>query len=142
MQIHIETLSDPPVPLQDFLWAQLRQHGLSRLDAAGLEATAFLANVARQGGDIVGGTLGHVFYGGYNLQLLWIREELRGRGLGQRLLEAVEAQARAYACSVIFGFSFGFQAPGFYLKAGYTTIGTIEDYPPGYACHFLSKRLS
>lgn len=136
-----ETVTNPPAELQDFLWGQLQAHGLGQLERPELRETASLATTARHQGQIVGGLLGAVFYRGYNLQLLWVREDFRSQGLGKRLLEIAEQQARAHQCTVVFGFSFGFQAPDFYLRAGYRVFGVIEDYPQGYHCHFLSKRL-
>ncbi len=136
-----ETTVDPSAELQDFLWNQLKAHGLGRLDRPELQESAQLATTAKYQGEVVGGLLAAVFYRGYNLQLLWIREDFRGRGLGKKLLETAEQQARAHGCTVVFGFSFGFQAPDFYLRAGYRVFGVIEDYPQGYTCHFLSKRL-
>lgn len=140
--VRIETRENPDESLQEYLWGQLKAHGMSRLDRAELAETAFLANVAMLEGEVDGGTLGHVFYGGYNLQLLWVRQDQRAQGLGRRLLERVEIQARERRCNVVFGFSFGFQAPDFYRRAGYTVVGTIDDYPPGYRCYFLNKRLA
>lgn len=142
MDLQFETVSNPPAALRDFLWEQLKAHGLAQLSSQDLSENASLANLARYDGEIVGATLGNIFYLGYNLQLLWVREDFRGQGLGMRLLEAAEAQARGRRCTVIFGFSFGFQAPDFYRRAGYTVFGTIEEYPRGSSCYFLRKYLT
>ncbi len=140
-ELRFETMRNPPAALQEFLWAQLQSYGLSRLNQPELKDTAFLGTTVHHGNEIVAGALAYVFFKGYNLQLLWVREDFRRQQLGRRLLEDAETQARELGCTVLFGFSFGFQAPGFYLKAGYEVFGTIKDYPKGYDCFFLNKRL-
>lgn len=136
-----EVVTEPTAELQAWLWAQLKMHGMGRLADPGLAESVTLATLLRHQGQVVAALLAAVFYRGYNLQLLWVREDFRGRGLGRRLLDAAEQQAQAHRCTVIFGFSFGFQAPDYYTRAGYRVFGVIEDYPAGYNCHFLSKRL-
>lgn len=136
-----ETLTNPPTELQAFLWGQLQVHGLDRLQRPELQESIQLATTVRHQDQVVGGLLAAVFYGGYNLQLLWVREDFRSTGLGKKLLETAEQQARDHHCTLLFGYSFGFQAPDFYIKAGYRVFGVLEDFPQGYHCHFLSKRL-
>ena len=53
----------------------------------------------------------------------------RGLGLGTRLLEAFEAEARARGCRRVFVTSFTFQAPGFYERAGYREIFRWDGVP-------------
>ena len=82
-----------------------------------------------------------VYFRGMNLQCLWVREDQRGKKLGSAFLEQAEQAARSLDCTLIHGHTFSFQAPDFYLKAGYEVFGTIEDYPPGKNCFFLRKYL-
>lgn len=71
----------------------------------------------------------------------WIDESHRGRGLGTRIMNQVESEARERGCTKAFVDTFAFQAPGFYERIGYTLCGTVSDYPPGYAYHLLVKDL-
>ena len=60
----------------------------------------------------------------------WIDESHRGRGLGTRIMNQVESEARERGCTKAFVDTFAFQAPGFYERIGYTLCGTVSDYPP------------
>jgi GNAT superfamily N-acetyltransferase len=90
---------------------------------------------------ISGGLTG---YGGYDwmfVQFLFVPEELRGQGVGTKLMERAEEWARAEALIGIWIDTFEFQARGFYEKLGFTLFGTIEDHPVGSRRYFLQKRL-
>jgi ribosomal protein S18 acetylase RimI-like enzyme len=91
--------------------------------------------------EIVGGVLGEIYYDWFHLDLLWVKEELRGRGHGQRLLIRAEEEARQRGARNVFLDTFSFQAPGFYKKHGYQTFGELPDFPPGHQRHFLAKQL-
>lgn len=72
---------------------------------------------------------------------LFVPPALRGQGLGTDLLKRAEATALERNCIGVWLLSFSFQAPGFYLRHGYTQFGTISDYPPGHDCGYFHKRI-
>lgn len=92
-------------------------------------------------GTIVGGLLGHVYYGWLFVSNLWVADEHRGGGHGARLLARAEEEARARGCRAVWLDTFSFQAPGFYEKLGFREFGRLDDYPEGEARHFLWKPL-
>ena len=94
-----------------------------------------------EAGNTVGGAVGASWYGWMYVELFHIPESFRGRGEGRRIMQAVEAEARARGLLGIRLDTFSFQAPGFYERLGFTRIGTIEDHPPGHARHWYVKRL-
>lgn len=98
---------------------------------------------ALQGSDegIVGGVLGEIYWEWLHIDLLWIKEELRGRGYGSQLLAAVEEGARQRGATNVFLDTFSFQAPDFYTKHGYRVFGELPDFPPGHQRYFLMKVL-
>ena len=75
------------------------------------------------------------------LHLLAVTRDTQGTGVGTRLMQAIEEEARARDLIGIWLDTYSFQAPGFYQKLGYEEVGRIPDYPPGHARHFLAKRL-
>ena len=75
------------------------------------------------------------------LHLLAVTRDTQGTGVGTRLMQAIEEEARARDLIGIWLDTYSFQAPRFYQKLGYEEVGRIPDYPPGHARHFLAKRL-
>ena len=91
--------------------------------------------------EIVGGVLGEVYWGWLYVDLLWIEEELRGRGYGHRLLTRVEDEARKFGAKHAYLDTFSFQVPDFYKQHGYQVFGELQDFPPGHQRYFMKKEL-
>ena len=80
-------------------------------------------------GDLAAGVSGWTWGVAAGIGMTWVREEARGEGLGTRLLDAFEAEARSRGCTHVFVTSFTFQAPGFYERHGYREIFRWEGVP-------------
>ena len=89
--------------------------------------------------EIVGGVLGEVYWGWLYIDLMWIKEECRDLGYGQRLLKMTEDKARQLGTKNAYLDTFSFQAPDFYKKFGYQIFGELKDFPPGQQRYFLTK---
>jgi GNAT superfamily N-acetyltransferase len=98
--------------------------------------------VRDQAGQIVAGINGGMWGGYLEIKTLWVREELRGQGLGRRLLLAAEQGARARGCNQVLLDTHDFQAPEFYKKLGYTVFGVFEGIGGRYNRYYLSKKLT
>ena len=91
--------------------------------------------------EIVGGILGEVYWGWFYIDLLWVRDDLRGLGHGHRLLTVAEDEARKLGAKNAYLDTFSFQAPDFYHQHGYEVFGELQDFPTGHNRHFLRKTL-
>lgn len=91
--------------------------------------------------EILGGVIGEIYWEWFYLDLMWIRENLRGQGYGEQLLSAVEEEAKKKGAKHVFLDTFTFQAPGFYQKYGYQVFGQLPDFPPGHQRYYLTKEL-
>jgi ribosomal protein S18 acetylase RimI-like enzyme len=91
--------------------------------------------------EIVGGVIGETYWDWFYLDLLWVKDELRGRGHGHRLLTLAEDEARQRGAKNAYLDTFSFQAPDFYKQHGYEVFGVLEDFPAGHQRYFLTKQL-
>lgn len=92
-------------------------------------------------GAIRGGVYGWTWGGCCELQYLWVDEALRQTGVGGRLLEGAEAEARSRGCNQVVLFTHASQAPTLYPRHGYELIGRVDDYPVGDAALWFRKVL-
>ena len=92
-------------------------------------------------GTIIGGILGGTYWGWLYIDILWVDEKHRYRGIGSRLLCAAEQEAMRRGCHHAHLDTMSWQAPDFYKKHGYETIGVLPDIPKGHQKHLLVKKL-
>jgi len=92
-------------------------------------------------GEIAGGVIAVVYWDWLAIDLMWVKEELRGRGYGHRLLTMVEDEARQRGARHVHLDTFSFQAPEFYEKHGYRVFGELAEFPAGHQRYYLTKDL-
>ncbi len=90
---------------------------------------------------IVGGVIGETYWEWLHIDLMWVSDELRGRGYGHRLLTLAEDEARQRGARNVYLDTFSFQAPDFYKRHGYQVFGALQNFPPGHQRYFLTKQL-
>ncbi len=93
-------------------------------------------------GELYAGLHGHTWGATCQIKLLWVAAQERGRGLGARLLEAADGEARRRGCKQIMLATHSFQAPDFYAKQGFEQIAVLADNPIGHADILMVKRLT
>ena len=93
------------------------------------------AFVAKQNGKVIGVIKGHSFYREVHIGELIVAEDYRGRGIGMRLLAAVEDHFRGKGFDNVNLTTYRFQAPEFYQKCGFT----LEFIRENQACPALDK---
>ena len=87
------------------------------------------------------GLTGETFGNWLCIQFLFVREQFRGKGIGSRLLEAAEREARRRGCKYAFVDTFSFQAPEFYKNHGYREVFVLKEYPYTGKRHYYTKEL-
>ncbi|MCD7731423.1 MAG: GNAT family N-acetyltransferase [Oscillospiraceae bacterium] len=93
-------------------------------------------------GEIIGVITGHAYYNEVHIGDLIVHKAHRKCGLGSKLVSAVEEAFRNAEYDKITLTTFGFQAPEFYKKLGYTVEFIREDKNPKLCKYFLSKHIT
>ena len=134
------TIEDDPRP-EDV--ARLND-GLTRFNfsATGVDNGRWLAIFVRDaGGQIEAGLHGWTWGQTGFVQTLWVRDDLHGHGLGSRLLDAAEREAERRGCVEMQLDTHDYQAPDFYRRQGYESIGELPGWPGNSKRIFFRKAL-
>jgi GNAT superfamily N-acetyltransferase len=114
--LHHVVVTDDPITVSDDddgLAAALSD----RINEFNTDATGFddgrLLRAAQRGrdGSLEAGLAGWTWGGCGYIEFLWVRTDLRGAGLGSRLLAAAEAESRARGCAQMVVSSHSFRLP-------------------------------
>ena len=103
--------------------------------------TSFNLTLKSETGEVAGGIRSRAFYQSLTVDFLWIDEKFRRMGYGKDLMLKVEGMAKEAGCISANTMTMSFQAPQFYEKLGYKTVGVFEEYPEGIKKFFLEKKL-
>ena len=108
----------------------------------GFDDGRWLAIFVRDGaGELMAGLHGWTWGRTGFVRTLWVRDDLRERGLGARLLDAAEQEAALRGCREIQVDTHSYQAPGFYRRLGYGQIGELPGWPGESTRVFFRKTL-
>ena len=98
---------------------------------------------ARDGnGRLLGGLRSFVLLYWLNIDVLFVEADVRGSGLGSRLLAEAERQAMELGAENARLETFEWQAPAFYRKHGYEEYARVEGYAPGFYLSSMKKSLA
>jgi GNAT superfamily N-acetyltransferase len=91
--------------------------------------------------EVLGGITGRTSLGLLFIDLVFLPDELRGGGLGSRILKLAEDEGRRRGCRAAMLYTISFQAPRFYERHGWRVFGEIACDPPGTSRIFMTKTL-
>ena len=120
----------------------LDEIGRSNVEATGIADFHELLRVDYDtDGELLAGIYGWSWGGTCWIEALWVRKDMRRRGLGSRLLAVAEEEARRDDCGQLALDTHTFQAPGFYERHGFEVVGVLPDYPEGHSKLLMRKPL-
>ncbi|MFJ5562845.1 GNAT family N-acetyltransferase [Lysinibacillus xylanilyticus] len=128
----------------EYIRKKVIEHNLSKLPDDVKHPVKNISFILREeGGEILGGISGTIFWYNLHIDYLWVDESLRGEGYGKELLNCIENIARENRCKLIQLDTFSFQAPGFYQKNGFEIVGVVEEHPnKENQQYYLKKKLT
>ena len=94
-----------------------------------------------ESGEIIGTITGRAYYNEVHIGDLIIDKRFRGQDIGTKLVKAVEEEYQNKGFDKITLTTFGFQAPEFYKKLGYSLEFVREDKDPKLSKYFYCKAL-
>ena len=109
--------------------------------AGELNAERLVLSVRDDERALLAGLVAIQYWNGMFIDLLWVHEKLRGRGVGSELVRRAEASLEARRGEIVFLSTWSFQAPRFYEKHGYKPFGTLHGLPPKGSRTWYFKRL-
>jgi GNAT superfamily N-acetyltransferase len=110
--------------------------------SADLGAVRPLRCYAREGDEVIGGVIARTWGACCEIQIIWVHESRRRRGIATELLARTEQAARARGCDLIYLETFSFQAPALYERAGYQEACSFRGFPGGIVKQLMQKRLA
>lgn len=121
------------------IYEMLKEYNLSHREASqNVPLGIFLEDESNRK---LAGLTGETFGNWLCIQFLFVSEQLRGQGIGSKLLKNAESEARKRGCKYAFVDTFSFQAPEFYKSHGYQEVFTLEEYPYTGKRHYYTKEL-
>ena len=117
----------------------IRSYNRSKREAA--ESEPLNLYVEDDSGQVMAGLVAETFGNWLEIEYLFVKEDLRGQGIGSQLLQQAESEAKKKNCRFAFVNTYQFQAPSFYQKHGYKEVFTLKDYPYTGQRHYYQKDL-
>lgn len=117
----------------------IRSYNRSKRETA--ESEPLNLYVEDEHGQLLAGLVAETFGNWLEIEYLFVKEGLRGQGIGSQLLQQAESEAKKRNCRFAFVNTYQFQAPAFYQKHGYQEVFTLKDYPYTGQRHYYQKDL-
>lgn len=117
----------------------IRSYNRSKREVA--ESELLNLYVEDEHGEIMAGLVAETFGNWLEIEYLFVKEDLRGQGIGSQLLHQAESEAKMRNCRFAFVNTYQFQAPAFYQKQGYQEVFILKDYPYTGQRHYYQKDL-
>ena len=117
----------------------VRSYNRSKREAA--ESEPLNLYIEDEHGRLLAGLVAETFGNWLEIEYLFVKEDLRGQGIGSQLLQQAESEAKKRNCRFAFVNTYQFQAPAFYQKYGYKEVFTMKDYPYTGQRHYYQKEL-
>lgn len=121
-----------------FIKKKLDEYNLEYVGGYNVRALNVFIN---EKGIIIGGLIGIIYWNWLYIDSLWVDIKHRGKGIGTKILETAEQEARLRGCIGIHLDTHYFQNVAFYERKGFKIQGEIKDLPKGHCRYLLTKIL-
>ncbi|MES2824343.1 MAG: GNAT family N-acetyltransferase [Pseudomonadota bacterium] len=123
----IELIENPSEAEVAVIYEGLRAFNIPHFP--GLIEQSFGLFIRNHKGQIIGGSIGVILLSVMQIKYLWLAEKVRGQGMGTKLIQLLENEARVRGLQSIALETYTFQAPAFYARLGFNEVGKYVNYP-------------
>jgi len=141
-QCEIEVTLNPSIDLVDSIGKQLK--AFNELQVGPYHREQYVVAAYDSQKRLLGGMVGYFCWGWLYIDIAWVEESQRSRGIGGQLLRAFEQVAIERQVVKVRLNTGSFQAPNFYLKNGYEIFAQLDITGPDGSeqiDYFLKKNL-
>ncbi len=125
---------------KEILRSGIIENAARKKDMTPIRSFAVLVRDERE--KVLGGADGVSIYGNLYVNLLWVSEELRGLGIGTKIMEQAEEIAHERNCRFITLTTMDFEALPFYQKLGFHIEFERTGYDKDSTMYYLKKLLN
>jgi GNAT superfamily N-acetyltransferase len=142
MTVPVVTLvPEPDHSLSQVILDNLRAFNRSRFPDSGTDSNLAVVIREEEAGEPVGGLWARTSGGWLAIELIFVPEHHRGKGLARQLIRLAEEEAVKRGCRAAWLDTLNRDAAALYERLGYVRFGELNDYPPGNSRFFLQKKL-
>lgn len=98
-------------------------------------------NARDEEGKVVGGLRAVVMMHWLRIEVLWVHDDVRGKGIGSQLLLEAERMSRELGARNSALETFEWQAPRFYARHGYEEVSRLDNYVGEFYLAIMRKAL-
>ncbi|MBS0287557.1 MAG: GNAT family N-acetyltransferase [Proteobacteria bacterium] len=127
----------------DWVESQINNYNRELLDFPG-EPETLMNYYIKDNDEVIAGINSCFYFGEFLwINVLFVKEQYRGKGIGKLLLSKVEdiAKAKGAKLSHLHAFEFD-NVKEFYLRLGYEIYGVMDDCPAKFKHYFFKKHLN
>ena len=136
-----ELTDSPPPDAFQKLWGPLLKFNEHAVGNASARTLAILLKEPTTD-KLVGGLWARSLWGSLYIDMMFVPEALRGKGVGTSLLRQAEQEAIRRGCRDMWTDTYAFQARPFYEKAGFMVFGRLDGPAPIFPRFFRKKTLN
>lgn len=139
-ELKLETYKDNNAEIEQFLSDSITNYGVEQLQ--GDEPTKIYCCLRDEKGNIIAGIMGSVTLNLFFISHIFVEKDFRNKGIGAKLLSAIESLALNMGCNILRLNTFNKKAHAFYVKAGFKETVSISDYMNGFDLAYYHKKIS
>lgn len=137
--LHLEYDKAENSELEKYLSDSIVSYGLQQL--RGKKPLKLFCCFRNARGEIVGAIMGSATLNMFFISHLFVEEKMRNKGIGTKLLSAMETYALQAGCNILRLNTLNKKTHAFYLNAGFEETACIADYMDGFDLVYYHKQI-